>query len=244
MHESRENQYVQEGGNVLSHLTGSGRSTVGVFHKTIEQNTGHGNLGAGEEGVVVQTFLDVEARRGVTVARQQREDVVSTAVAGFDDQTQVWRKRTGVTCTGGLLVGVGRREIVRQLTRALEHLTIIVGPIGVLDLGSHRLSLVNGVRNTDQVAPGNTRKGVAGAANLLVHLETTTNRRMVERVEPARVRPIVRRGVQALFSRAAGTQRINKGKLAVHLLVPGDRAEREDCSSNSRRARSESRLKG
>ena len=60
-----------------------------------------------------QTHLD--AGRGVAVSREKGEDVVLAAVAGLDDEAQVRRQRTAVGGTRGLLVGVGRGEVVGEL---------------------------------------------------------------------------------------------------------------------------------
>lgn len=73
-----------------------------------------------------------------------------------------------VRSTGSLLVGVRRGHVIRELARALEHLAFVVGTIGVLDLLGHRLDLIRGVRDTDQITPGDAVERVARGADLLV----------------------------------------------------------------------------
>jgi hypothetical protein len=92
----------------------------------------------------------------------------STTVASLDDQAKVGRKSALVRGTGGLLVGVRRRHVIRELARALEHLALVVGAIGVLDLLRQHLDLIRGVRDTDQITPGNAVERVTRGADLLV----------------------------------------------------------------------------
>ena len=92
----------------------------------------------------------------------------STTVPSFDDQTQVGRERALVGGTGGLLIGIRRRHVIRELARALEHLALVIGAIGVLDLLRQYLDLVRGVRDADQITPGNAVERVARGADLLV----------------------------------------------------------------------------
>ena len=91
-------------------------------------------------------------------------------MTSLDDQTQVRGKSTTVASTSSLLVGVGSGHVVGELARAHEHLALVVGPILVLDLLGHRLRLVYGVGDTDEIAPGNAVKGVACRADLAVDL--------------------------------------------------------------------------
>ena len=92
----------------------------------------------------------------------------STTVASLDDQTKVGRKGALVRGTGSLLVGVRRGHVIRELARALEHLALVIGAVGVLDLLRQRLDLIHGVRDTDQITPGNAVERVARGADLLV----------------------------------------------------------------------------
>ena len=96
-------------------------------------------------------------------------------MTSLDDQTQVGRERTAVTSAGSLLVRVRSGHIVGELARALEHFALVVRTILVLNLLRHGLDLVDGVRDTDKIAPGNAVERVAGSANLAVHLVSSPN---------------------------------------------------------------------
>ena len=96
-------------------------------------------------------------------------------MTGLDHQGEIWWVSTGVSGSGLLLVGVRLGHVIGRLSGALEHITDIVGSIGVLKLLGHGLDLSLGVGDADQVTPGNTIERVAGSANLLVNLVTTAN---------------------------------------------------------------------
>lgn len=108
-------------------------------------------------------------------------------MASLDDQTQVRRKSTSVGSTSGLLVGVRSGHVIRELSRPLEHLTLVVGTVGVLDLLSHGLHLVGGMRNTDKIAPGDAVERVARSTDFAVDSITSSDtvRLMGRRVENA-----------------------------------------------------------
>jgi hypothetical protein len=108
-------------------------------------------------------------------------------VASLDDQTEVGRERSLVRGTGSLFIGVRRRHVIRELAGALEHLALIIGAVRVLDLLGQYLNLVRGVRDTDQIAPGDAVEGVACSTDLLVDGVTSPN--TVTRC-PVRVRKI------------------------------------------------------
>ena len=96
-------------------------------------------------------------------------------VTSLGDERQVGRESTGVTRAGSLLVVVRAREVVRELAGALEHLSLVVRAVLVLDLLGHRLDLGDAVRDTDQVAPRDAVERVAGRAHLAVDLGTTAD---------------------------------------------------------------------
>ena len=96
-------------------------------------------------------------------------------MTGLDDETEVWRERAGVTGACGLLIRVRRRHVVGELSRALEHLALVVGTVSVLNLLGHRPRLIRGVRNTDEGTPGNTVERVACRAHFTVNLVSATN---------------------------------------------------------------------
>ena len=98
-------------------------------------------------------------------------------MASLDDQTEIRREGTGVAGTGSLLIGVGRRHVVGELSWALEHLAFVVGAVSVLDLLGHGLDVVGGVRDTDEVAPGDTVQGMACRADLAVDLVAAADAR-------------------------------------------------------------------
>lgn len=53
-------------------------------------------------------------------------------------------------------------------SRSLEHFSLVIGSILVLDLLSHRLDLIDSVRDTDEVSPSDTVERVACGADLTV----------------------------------------------------------------------------
>jgi len=66
------------------------------------------------------------------VASQQGEDIILSALARRHDVAQIRRISTVVGSTGRFLVGIRRREVVRQLAGAS---VVVAGVIGtVLDL--------------------------------------------------------------------------------------------------------------
>ena len=91
-------------------------------------------------------------------------------MTSLDNEGKIRGERAAVTRARSLLVGVGRGHVVGQLARALEHLALVVGAVGVLDLLGHRLDLIYGVRHTDKIAPGNAVERVASSADLTVNL--------------------------------------------------------------------------
>jgi hypothetical protein len=92
----------------------------------------------------------------------------STTVASLDDQTKVGRKRALIRGTGSLLIGIRRGHVIRELAWALEHLALVIGTVCVLDFFCHRLDLIRGMGDTDQITPGNAVERVARSADLLV----------------------------------------------------------------------------
>ena len=72
-----------------------------------------------------------------------------TAVSSFDNQAQVRWQRSSISSSGSLLIRVRRRHIVWELPGALEHCTLIIRAIFVLNFFGHCLNLVHGVRDAD-----------------------------------------------------------------------------------------------
>ena len=165
--------------------------TVVILDEAVEQNTSHRNGVAREVGVVVHALTNLEASRGIPVASEERKDVVlfqrrmlasklstagkhcttyRTTVTSLHDQTQVRRKSTLVARTRGFFIRVGRGEIVGELARASEHLTLVVRAVLILDLLGHSLHLVNGMGDTNKIAPSNAVQRMARSAHLAVNL--------------------------------------------------------------------------
>lgn len=132
--------------------------------------------------VVVHAFGDVNTWGRVNVSGEQGVDVVGTTVSGFDHQRQVWWQTTVVSGTGSLVVGVWGGHVVGKLSsgmlalhfsfpsdvRPLEHLSLVVGSIGVFNLLGHGLGLVDSVRHTDQVTPSDSVERVTCGTNFSV----------------------------------------------------------------------------
>jgi len=79
----------------------------------------------------------------------------STTMTGLDDQAKVRRKGTTVTSSGSLFIGVCRREVVRKLPGALEHLAFVIWAVRVLNILSECTRLIGSMRHANQVTPGN-----------------------------------------------------------------------------------------
>eukprot|EP00968_Pinguiococcus_pyrenoidosus_P004284 scaffold286_cov247-Pinguiococcus_pyrenoidosus.AAC.7 len=71
------------------------------------------------------------------------------------------------------------RDVVGELSRALEHLPLVIGPIDDLVGLRQLLGLVLREAHAHEVAEGDALQRVAAAAHLLVHLEATTHRFVV-----------------------------------------------------------------
>lgn len=133
----------------------------------------------------------------------------------------------------------------------MEHLAVIIGAIGVLDLLGQCLCLICGVGDADQVAPRDTVERVARGADLLVDEVTspdTVTRRfvrvrnkpgliealpgMVKRVQPALVRPWISGRVETSLSGGGRVYFANKWKGSVQMGVPGDRPSSKEGRRN------------
>jgi hypothetical protein len=97
----------------------------------------------------------------------------STTMTGLDDQAEVRREGALVGGACSLIVGVRTWQVVRELARALEHLALVIGSVGVFDFLCHCFDLIHIVRDTDKVTPGNAVKRMTGSADLLVHQVTS-----------------------------------------------------------------------
>ena len=164
----------------------------------------------------------------------------STTMASLDDQTKVRGISTTVAGTGSLLVGVGCRHVVGKFSGALEHLALRVRSVGVFNFLGHGSGLVDGVGDTDKIAPGNAVERVAGSADFTVDLVSSSDAvgrvsgllhvnvwcrcspGVVERVEDATMRPRVGRCVQAFVAETAGVDFAEEWQASVQMSVPGD----------------------
>ena len=105
----------------------------------------------------------------------KRRNTYGSTMTSLGNQTQIGRKSTLVACTGSLFIGVRRGHVIRELSWSLEHLSLVIRTVLVLDFFSHNLDLIYGVRNTDKVTPGNAVKRVTCGTDFTVDLVSTTN---------------------------------------------------------------------
>jgi hypothetical protein len=96
-------------------------------------------------------------------------------MASLGHKGEVRRERTSVGGACSLFVRVRRRHVIRELSRPLEHLALIIRAVSVLDLLSHRPRLVGGVGDADEVTPGDAVERVARGADLAVDLVAATD---------------------------------------------------------------------
>lgn len=175
-----------------------------------------------------------------------------TTMSGLGDQRKVGGKCTTIAGTRSFFVRVRSGHIIGELSRSCEHFALIVGTVGVFDLFSENPSLCGGMRDTDQVAPGDSVKGMARRANFLVDLVAASNAgkdgerddkvslgfrstdkslytpRMIESIKPTHMTPWISRRMESLFGWRVCADCSNKGKRAVKVSVPGDGSNRED----------------
>jgi hypothetical protein len=157
-------------------------------------------------------------------------------MSGLGDQGQVRGKRATVAGTRSLFVGVRSGHIIGKLSRSCEHFALIVGAIGILDLLCERPSLGGSMGDTDQVAPGDSVKGMARRANFLVDLVAASNAgkdeerdekvssgsrntdtslytpSMIEGIKPTFMTPWIFRRMKALFAWGVCADCSNKWK--------------------------------
>jgi hypothetical protein len=105
-------------------------------------------------------------------------------VTTLDDQAEIRGQSTTVSGTSGLLVLVGRGNVVRELSGALLDLALVVGLGIVFVFLGEGLHLVDSVHDTNKRTPGHTGKRVAAGADLTVDLETTAETGEYEMSKP------------------------------------------------------------
>ena len=93
----------------------------------------------------------------------------------FDDETEVWRKSTGIASTSCFFVGIRTWHIVGKLSRTLEHFALVIRTIFVLYFLGHGFHFVHGVRHAYEIAPCYAIERVACGTNFAVYLVSSTN---------------------------------------------------------------------
>lgn len=152
-------------------------------------------------------------------------------MSSLDDQAEVRRKGTTVTSASGLLIWIWTGQIVGKFSRALEHLAIVVGTVGIFDFLCQRSCLFDGMGDTDQVAPGNAVEGVTSSTHLAIDLETTADAgpgepearfecgadipSMIKRVKQALVWPRIRGRVETVVGERVCVNLTDEGEGAV-----------------------------
>jgi hypothetical protein len=96
-------------------------------------------------------------------------------MTGLGHEGQVGRESTTVCAASSLLIGVWGRHVIRELSRTLEHLSLVARAVLVLNFLGHSTRLIGGVGDTDKVTPSNTIEGVAGRADFTVDLVATAD---------------------------------------------------------------------
>mmetsp|Transcript_6953 Transcript_6953/g.17652 ORF Transcript_6953/g.17652 Transcript_6953/m.17652 type:complete len:251 (-) Transcript_6953:449-1201(-) len=175
--------------DILGHLGLGGFGTVIVLHYTFVEGLSHSDSTTGEVRVVVKSFTDGHTSGGLSVTVEEGENVVLSPWTGLHHERQIGGHSTTVGSTSSLLVGVGRKHVVSELSRALEHLSLIVGSISELHLRKHLLYFSFCVADTDEGSVCNTAHTVAACAHLLVYLVSSPDGRSIESVEHTLVAP-------------------------------------------------------
>mmetsp|Transcript_57644 Transcript_57644/g.126299 ORF Transcript_57644/g.126299 Transcript_57644/m.126299 type:complete len:231 (-) Transcript_57644:69-761(-) len=191
---------AQEVHDILGHLGLGARSAVLVVDQTIRvERRRHADEATREVGVVVEPVTDREAGGRVTVAHQHGEDVVDTLVLGGGVDRQIRGEGTTVRISGGLLVGVRRRESIDQEPRSGEHLALVVGSIDDVDLGGKLLHSLLRIDLADQVPEMQLVHGMAGSADLPVDLVSSAHARNLVGVEDGLDPERIARGVGGIL---------------------------------------------
>lgn len=143
----------QERGDVLGQLGGAGISAILILEHIVVDLLAHTNLTTIEVRVVAHAGLNLNAGRGLLVTSQQREDIILSR-ARLDNEGKINGVGSVVGNTGGLFVGVGRGNVISELTGAIEHISFVVGAILNLNIGGNSLHLLLCVGNIDQITVG------------------------------------------------------------------------------------------
>lgn len=186
----------KEDRHVLGHLTDGGGGSVLVLDLAVRERLLHRDGVTGEVGVVVESVSQLETSRGVMVSSQDGEYVVFGIVTRGHHERKIRRSGSTVSKTGGLFVRVGLRESVEYFTSTGKHFSLVVGPICGVYRGSQSLSLVLGVRNSDELSVRTVFQRVTSGANVTVNFETSTNGGGVEGGEESGVVPVLVRSVR------------------------------------------------
>jgi len=176
----------EEGDDVADFLVQRRLGAVGIIHRLVVQRRRHGDLVAGEIGVVVHAVqYRFPIRRFVLIAGQKGMYVVGAAFSGLGHQRQIRRQGAVVGGAGRVRVGVGRDEAVGRLGRAFEHIAFVIGTGGDFVFGGDGLDLFCREADFLQVSVGNKIQAMAVGADFPVDLEAAPERRPVESAEDA-----------------------------------------------------------
>src|SRR6202050_3690425 len=206
---------AQKGGNVMGVIIQRRLGAVLVIDSAVGDRLWHRDLVAG----IVQIPLEIV---GLRIAGQDRVDVIGAHLLIFEARQRVddeprkaalelqrfsqqrhVRRRLAERRRGGLVIRIGlwARDVVRWRRGALENFALLVG-LGVGDLigGGERLNLVLAEARPVGIGERAERnaQGMAGAANLLVHLEPALKLSLVIDAEHPREAPALSGRVRLL----------------------------------------------
>jgi len=174
-----------------------------------------------------ETKLARLATTGTRTTGVTRGDTHGTTVSGLGHQREIGGQSTRIPGPGGLVIGIRRRHVIGQFPGPLEHFTLVVRSVLVLDLFGHPLDLVDGVGDTDEVSPGDPIERMTGRTDLPVDLVSTSDGRVVKRVEDASVGPGILGRVETVVGGSVGARLGQKGELTESVRIVGYRTERE-----------------
>lgn len=157
-----------------------------------------------------------------------------TTVPRLGHQGKIRGQSPGVPSPGGLVIGIRRGHVIRQLPGPVEHFSLVVGSVLVLDLFGHPLDFIDGMTDSDQVSPGDPVERVTGRTDFPVDLVSTSDRGVVERVKDPTVGPGVLGRVETVVSGGVGRGLGEEGELTEGVGVVGYRTEREGGGGRDR----------
>ena len=166
----------EKGSHILGHLTGRSRSAIRILYDPVIEITGHGNGTTGKVAIIMKmASLYLHTRRRIRVAGDEGKDVIRTALPPLHNQTEIGWEGTAISRPSRLLVRVGRGKAIGEPSWTHKHFAIVVGTVLYFNLAGFLFGLFGRVRDTDQVAVGDALETVAGGADFLVDLVTTSD---------------------------------------------------------------------